>query len=95
MPWAFAVVCGSGMASTASLYGFFHQEGAPAGVNEDVGALVSIGSAAGRTMSPVAAVAVMCGKLTDSTPWALAGRVAIPLLAGLAVVIVLRMCGVV
>lgn len=95
LPWAFAVACGSGMASTASLYGFFHQPDAAPGVNEDVGALVSIGSAAGRTMSPVAAVAVMCGKLTDTTPWALVSRVAIPLLAGLAAVIVLRMCGVV
>jgi DcuC family C4-dicarboxylate transporter len=94
LPWAFALTCGSGMASTASLYGFFHQPDAPPGVNEDVGALVSIGSAAGRTMSPVSAVAVMCGKLTDTTPWALAGRVAVPLLAGLAVVIALRMCGV-
>ena len=95
LPWAFAVASGSGMASTASLYGFFYQPDAAPGVNEDVGALVSIGSAAGRTMSPVAASVVMCGKLTDTTPWALAGRVAIPLLAGLAVVIVLRMCGVV
>jgi DcuC family C4-dicarboxylate transporter len=95
LPWAFAVASGSGMASTASLYGFFHQPDAPPGVNEDVGALVSIGSAAGRTMSPVAAVAVMCGKLTDTTPWALAGRVAVPLLAGLVVIVVLRMCGVV
>jgi DcuC family C4-dicarboxylate transporter len=96
LPWAFAAASGSGMASTASLYGFFHEPAVAAGMNpNDVGALVSIGSAAGRTMSPVAAVAVMCGRLTDSTPWALAGRVAIPLLAGLAVVIVLRMCGVV
>ena len=96
LPWAFAVASGSGMASTASLYGFFHEPAVTAGMNpNDVGALVSIGSAAGRTMSPVAAVAVMCGKLTDTTPWALAGRVAIPLLSGLVVVIVLRMCGVV
>jgi DcuC family C4-dicarboxylate transporter len=95
LPWAFAVASGSGMASTASLYEFFYRADAPPGANEDVGALVSIGSAAGRTMSPVAAVAVMCGRLTDTTPWALAGRVAVPLLAGLAVVIVLRMCGVV
>ncbi len=96
MPWAFAAASGSGMASTASLYGFFHEPAVAAGMNpNDVGSLVSIGSAAGRTMSPVAAVAVMCGKLTGSTPWALAGRVAIPLLAGLAVVIALRMCGVV
>lgn len=95
LPWAFAIASGSGMASTASLYEFFYRADAPPGANEDVGALVSIGSAAGRTMSPVAAVAVMCGRLTDTTPWALAGRVAVPLLAGLAVVIVLRMCGVV
>lgn len=96
LPWAFAVASGSGMASTASLYGVFYEPAVAAGMNpNDAGALVSIGSAAGRTMSPVAAVAVMCGKLTDTTPWALAGRVAIPLLAGLAVVIVLRMCGVV
>ncbi len=96
LPWAFAAASGSGMASTASLYGFFYEPAVAAGMNpNDVGALVSVGSAAGRTMSPVAAVAVMCGKLTDSTPWALAGRVAVPLLAGLAVVIVLRMCGVV
>lgn len=95
LPWAFAIASGSGMASTASLYEFFYRADAPPGANEDVGALVSIGSAAGRTMSPVAAVAVMCGRLTDTTPWALAGRVAVPLLAGLVVVIVLRMCGVV
>jgi DcuC family C4-dicarboxylate transporter len=96
LPWAFAVASGSGMASTASLYGFFHEPAVAAGINpNDVGALVSIGSAAGRTMSPVAAVAVMCGNLTSTTPWALAGRVAIPLLAGLTVVIVLRMCGLV
>ena len=95
LPGAFAAASGSGMASTASLYGFFHNPDAPPGANEDVGALVSIGSAAGRTMSPVAAVAVMSARLTDTTPWALAGRVAIPLLTGLAAVIALRMCGVV
>jgi DcuC family C4-dicarboxylate transporter len=96
VPWAFAAASGSGMASTSSLYGAFHPAAEAAGADpNDVGALVSIGSAAGRTMSPVAAVAVMCGRLTDTSPWALAGRVAIPLLAGLAVVIALRMCGVV
>ncbi len=94
LPGAFAAASGSGMASTASLYGFFHQENAMPGVNEGVGALVSIGSAAGRTMSPVSAVAVMCGRLTDTTPWALVGRVAVPLLGGLAVVAALRMWGV-
>jgi DcuC family C4-dicarboxylate transporter len=96
LPWLFAAICGSGMASTQSLYGFFHAPAEGLGENPNgVGALVSVGSAAGRTMSPVAAVALMCGKLTDTSPWRLAGRVAGPLLVGLAGVIVLRMLRVV
>ncbi|MEO2088315.1 MAG: C4-dicarboxylate transporter DcuC, partial [Gemmataceae bacterium] len=95
VPWVFAAVCGSGMASTQSLYGFFHDPAVALGQNpNDVGALVSVGSAAGRTMSPVAAVALMCGKLTDTSPWQLAGRVAVPLTIGLVAVIALRMSGV-
>ncbi len=96
VPWLFAAVSGSGMASTQSLYGFFHDPAIALEQNpNDVGALVSVGSAAGRTMSPVAAVAMMCGKLTDTNPWTLAGRVAVPLMVGLAAVIALRMAGVV
>jgi len=45
-------------------------------------------------MSPVAAVTLMCGTLTGTNPFTLAKRVAVPLLAGIAVVIALRMCGV-
>ena len=44
-------------------------------------------AAAGRTMSPVAAVTLMCASLTESEPLALAKRVAGPLLVGLAVVV--------
>jgi|GEM_PF-202490 len=91
VPLAFAALCGSGMASTQSLYGFFHAPAEALGLNPvDVGALVSLGSAAGRTMSPVAAVVLMCASLTGANPFALAKRVAVPLLAGIAVVIVLR-----
>jgi DcuC family C4-dicarboxylate transporter len=91
VPLAFAALCGSGMASTQSLYGFFHGPAEALGLNAvDVGALVSLGSAAGRTMSPVAAVVLMCASLTGANPFALAKRVAVPLLAGIAVVIVLR-----
>ncbi len=96
IPAAFAFVCGSGMASTQSLYGFFH---APAVALEqdplEVGAMVSVGSAAGRTMSPVAAVTLMCATLTGAKPFDLVRRVAPPLLAGLAVAILLRVLGVV
>ena len=94
VPLAFAAVCGSGMASTQSLYGFFHGPAVALGLDPvAVGSLVSLGSAAGRTMSPVAAVVLMCGTLTGTNPFTLAKRVAVPLLAGIAVVVALRLAG--
>ncbi len=96
VPAAFAAVCGSGMAATQSLYGFFHGPAVAAGADEvAVGALVSVGSAVGRTASPVAAVVLMCGTLTDTRPGALLRKVIPPLLAGLLAAIGLRMAGVV
>ena len=95
VPLAFAAVSGSGMASTQSLYGFFHGPALEHGHDPvSVGALVSLGAAAGRTMSPVAAVTLMCGMLTTTNPFTLAKRVAVPLLVGMVVVTALRMCGV-
>jgi DcuC family C4-dicarboxylate transporter len=95
VPLAFAAISGSGMASTQSLYGFFYDPAKALGLDPvSVGALVSLGSAAGRTMSPVAAVTLMCGTLTGTNPFTLAKRVAVPLLTGITVVITLRMCGV-
>jgi DcuC family C4-dicarboxylate transporter len=95
VPLAFAAVSGSGMASTQSLYGFFYE---PAKILHldpvSVGALVSVGSAAGRTMSPVAAVTLMCATLTGTNPFTLAKRVAVPLLVGIAVVVLLRLASV-
>ena len=96
VPLGFAALSGSGMAATQSLYGFYVEPAAALGADpKAVGALVSVGAAAGRTMSPVAAVALMCGKLTGTTSFELARRVAPPLLISLAVVIVLRMMRVV
>jgi len=93
IPLGFAAICGSGMASTQSLYGFFHAPAVALGLDPaSVGAIVSLGSAAGRTMSPVSAVALMCGTLTGTNSFTLAKRVAIPLLVGIAVVVILRMC---
>jgi DcuC family C4-dicarboxylate transporter len=98
VPALFAFLCGSGMASTQSLYGFFHD--ASVGLANDprdlsVGAMVSTGSAVGRTMSPVAAVTLMCATLTGAKPFDLVKRVGPPLVAGLATAIVLRVLGVV
>ena len=94
VPLAFAAVSGSGMASTQSLYGFFYEPAKALGLDPTaVGSMVALGSAAGRTMSPVSAVALMCATLTGTNPFTLARRVALPLLAGIAVVIVLRVNG--
>jgi len=96
VPLGFAAVSGSGMASTQSLYGFFQGPAEALGLDPvAVGSLVSLGAAAGRTMSPVAAVTLMCASLTGTNPFTLAKRVAVPLLAGMVVVVVLRVSGVV
>jgi C4-dicarboxylate transporter, DcuC family len=92
VPLAFAALSGSGMAATQSLYGFFVDPAAATGADpKDVGAVVSISAAAGRTMSPVAAVALMSAKLTGTTSFQLAKRVAGPLLVSIGVMILLRM----
>jgi DcuC family C4-dicarboxylate transporter len=89
LPLLFALVCGSGYASTQSLYGFFISPAQQVGLDPVlVGAFVSIGSAAGRTMSPVAAVVLMCGTLSGSDPLVLVRRVAGPLLVGLLAVLI-------
>lgn len=94
VPAGFAFVCGSGMASTQSLYGFFHGPTVKLGIDPlSVGAMVSLGSAAGRTMSPVAAVVLMSAALTGTKPFDLVKRVGPPLLIGLTAVVVLRMAG--
>lgn len=89
LPCGFAVLSGSGIGATNSLFGFFV---APCqSLNADpviVGALVALGSAAGRTMSAVAAVALMSASLTETTSFALVRQVALPLLTGLAVIVV-------
>jgi DcuC family C4-dicarboxylate transporter len=89
MPCGFGLISGSGMAATQSLYQFFVKPAETLGVDPKlVGAVVSLGAAAGRTMSPVAAVALMCASLTETDALSLARRVAVPLLVGLVVVVV-------
>ena len=88
LPLAFAWISGSGMAATQSLFRFFIEPSAAQQIDPaHVGAIVSIGSAAGRTMSPVAAVTLMSASLTKTNPFDLAKRVAIPLLTGMVAVV--------
>ena len=89
LPLAFAWLCGSGMATTQSLFGFFVDPSRAAGIAPvQVGAVVSIAAAAGRTMSPVAAVTLMSAELTATNPLTLVRCVAVPLLLGLTAVVV-------
>lgn len=90
LPLAFGILSGSGMAATQSLFEFFVEPCQATGADPyHVGAVVSLGAAAGRTISPVAAVTLMCSNMTGADPFALSRRVVIPVLCGLSVVIVL------
>lgn len=92
LPLAFAVLCGSGMAATQSLFGFFAGPALAAGADPlRVGAVVSLAAAAGRTMSPVSAVSLMCAELTRTQPLQLAKRVALPLLCGVTAIVIAAM----
>lgn len=92
IPLGFAWISGSGMASTQSLFEFYVD---PARVvSEDplrVGAVVSLSAAAGRTMSPVAAVVLMSASLTGARPMLMIRRMALPLLAGIVAVVLTAM----
>jgi DcuC family C4-dicarboxylate transporter len=88
----FALLCGSGMATTQTLFGFFADSALRLGVDPaHVGAVVSLAAAAGRTMSPVAAVTLMCAALTRTDPVDLFKRVAGPLVLGVLAVVVAAM----
>jgi DcuC family C4-dicarboxylate transporter len=88
LPLGFSMLCGSGMATTQALFGFFVESAREAGVEPmRVGAVVAIAAAAGRTMSPVAAVVLMSGRLTETEPLRLVRRVMVPLMAATAVMV--------
>ncbi|MCS6850626.1 MAG: C4-dicarboxylate transporter DcuC [Gemmataceae bacterium] len=88
LPLAFAGLSGSGMAATQSLFGFFVGPAEHAGIDPaHVGAMVAVAAAAGRTLSPVAAVTLMAASLAECHPLALCRRVAGPLLVGLVAVL--------
>ena len=92
VPVLFGFVCGSGMATTQSLYKFFYDPAISVNAHPiEVGAMVAVGSAIGRTMSPVAAVLLMCCTLTGTKPFQLVRGVAPPLLVGLAVLILWKL----
>ena len=95
MPAGFSWMCGSGMASTQSLFGFFVEPAHVLGVDPiRIGAVVSISAAGGRTLSPVAAVVLLASSMSGTTaqngatPFEITRRIAVPILAGLTAVAV-------
>jgi DcuC family C4-dicarboxylate transporter len=88
LPMSFAFLNGSGMATSQSLFPFFAPPTLAVGMAPaHVGAVISIAAAAGRTMSPVAAVVLMCGEMTKTSPFDLVKRVALPLVVGVSVMV--------
>jgi DcuC family C4-dicarboxylate transporter len=82
---AFAMLCGSGIASTQGLFPLFAQSAQQHNIDPfHLGSIVVLASAAGRTSSPVAAVALMSASLSGTDSWQLTRRVFLPLCAGLA-----------
>jgi DcuC family C4-dicarboxylate transporter len=92
MPLGFAALCGSGMATTQSMFGFFAEPSLKLGIDPThTGAVVSIASAAGRTVSPVAAVTLMCARMTGAKPLDLVKQVALPVVISVAIVVAIAM----
>jgi DcuC family C4-dicarboxylate transporter len=88
LPLGFAVVCGSGMATTQALFAFFVDPARAAGTDPLlVGAVVAVVASAGRTMSPVAAIVLMSASMTGCDPLVLVRRVIVPLLCGVTAVV--------
>lgn len=92
IPLLMGFVSGSGMASTQGLYEFFARPAWAAGIDPLlVGSVVSLAAAAGRTMSPVAAVTLMSARLTETAVPDLLRRVTLPLIAGAAAMTLLAL----
>ena len=87
LTFLFALLCGSGMAATQSLYRIFVNDAMSTEMMLRVGGVVAVSAAAGRTMSPVAAVNLVSADLTDTEAIAIARRVAVPMLIATAVTI--------
>jgi len=92
MSLGFATLCGSGMATAQSLFGFFAKPALLLDIDPThVGAVVSLAAAAGRTLSPVAAVTLMCARMSGAKPLELTKRLVFPILISIAILIVIAM----
>lgn len=96
LPWGLGVIGGSGIAPAVAIMEFFVPAADVLGLDPvRIGTLASLGAHFGRTMSPAAAVVVMCARLADEPGPRLIARVVPPLLAGMAVMIAATVSGLV
>jgi C4-dicarboxylate transporter, DcuC family len=87
--WFLAFVAGTGIAPAVSIMEFFVPAAGSLGLDAiRLGAATSLAAHFGRTMSPAAAVVMMAARLSGAAPRELIRRVAVPLMIGLAALIV-------
>lgn len=89
LPFALAGVTGSGSAPAIAVMNVLVPVAAKMNLDAiGLGALIAVAAQLGRTMSPVAAVVVMCATLSGQPPLSLVKYVTIPLLAGFVALLV-------
>ena len=87
-PWCLAVVSGTGIAPAVAVMEFFVPAAGSMGLDPvRLGTVSALGAHFGRTMSPAAAVVMVCSTLAGARPLDLIRQVAPPLLVGGAVLI--------
>ncbi len=87
-PWALAVISGTGIAPAVAVMEFFVPAAGSMGLDPvKLGTVSALGAHFGRTMSPAAAVVMVCATLSHARPAALIRQVAPPLFAGGAVLL--------
>lgn len=89
LPFTLAGVTGSGSAPAIAVMNVLVPVAAKMNLDAiGLGALIAVAAQLGRTMSPVAAVVVMCATLSGQPPLSLVKYVTIPLLAGFVALLV-------
>lgn len=88
IPWALAVVSGTGIAPAVAVMEFFVPEADSLGLNPmTLGTVAALGAHFGRTMSPAAAVVMTSARISGAEPRRLASLVAPPLVIGGAILL--------
>jgi len=96
VPWAFAMVAGTGIAPAVSIMEFFVPVAASMHLDPvRLGTVAALGAHFGRTMSPAAAVVAMSSKLAYVPPSSLIRQVVLPLAIGGATLLVATLLGLV